>query len=125
MTEDIRKFPPSRFEKLDKKVEIQFFLEWKTKYCKGIRNKTLINLMWLDYVLHSYSLTEKKLNEIEGKAYRRHFSTYLQDPQRIKDIEDLLKCSNRTARDYRDSLSYINSVTRSTRIKFIDIEKKE
>lgn len=71
----------------------------------GIRNKSILNLMWVQLKLYEqYS----KLN----KGNKR-FSTYMGNVDRIKDIEKLLNCSERTARDYLKALLYFELTNRT------------
>jgi hypothetical protein len=70
----------------------------------GIRNKSILNLMWVQLKLYEqYS----KLNKENIR-----FSTYIGNVERIKDIEKLLNCSERTARDYLKALLYFELTNR-------------
>lgn len=72
--------------------------KWKKEHCKGIRNKSLINLM----------LAESRLKNQYKKLKKDdlNYNEYIKAMDRIKDIAKILNCSERTARDYRDALIY-------------------
>lgn len=94
---------------------------WKESLGSGIRNKSLLNLMWVElklYEQYQYEI-KKELDRTwtesgkhPGKTIKTRkiaqirFFTYLKDKERLKDIQTLLNCSERTARDYWKTLLY-------------------
>jgi hypothetical protein len=67
----------------------------------GIRNKSILNLMWVQLKLYEqYS----KLNKENIR-----FSTYIGNVERIKDIEKLLNCSKNCKRLF-NSIIYFELV---------------
>lgn len=93
------------------------YLKWEKSFRKGIRNKTLINLMWLDSQLYDIYTLKKDLSPTELKEAKKNgnppfkrYSSFLKGKDTLKYVIVILKCSERTARDYRDSLIYLNSI---------------
>ncbi len=70
------------------------------KHYKGIRTKCLNKLMKIDSIL------KDDYDKLKNKT--GNYQEYIQDFDRIKDIARILKCSERTARDYRDTLIYFS-----------------
>ena len=74
--------------------------EIKQEHYKGIRTKCLNKLMKIDSILK---------NDYDNvKTKNKSYHEYVQEFNRINDIEIILKCSERTARDYRDTLIYFS-----------------
>ena len=76
---------------------------WRNSLGKGVRNKSLLNLMWVQLKLY-----EQYSNEMEEDKSLKgmRFSTFLNNVAKIKDVQTLLNCSERTARDYLKTLIY-------------------
>lgn len=70
------------------------------KHYKGIRTKCLNKLMKIDSIL------KDDYDKLKNKT--GNYQEYIQDFDRINDIARILKCSERTARDYRDTLIYFS-----------------
>lgn len=88
---------------------------WKETLGSGIRNKSLLNLMWVELKLYEqyfFERNKENLKLVADQDPRKimpkqiRFSTYLKDKNRLNDIQTLLKCSERTARDYWKTLLY-------------------
>lgn len=98
---------------------------WKETLGSGIRNQSLLNLMWVELKLYEQFDNERKTldsKEIHMKYYNEsikispsqiRFSTYLRDKNRLNDIQSLLNCSKRTARDYWKTLQYSELINRT------------
>ena len=102
---------------------------WNKSLGAGIRNQSLLNLMWIQLKLYEQYNEKKrsiKSKLTPGKGIR--FSTYLTYSDRIKDIEKILNCSERTARDYAKALIYFE-LTNSSKLIIhqtrIEIEQSE
>jgi uncharacterized protein YqfA (UPF0365 family) len=84
-----------------------FHKNFKKIYTKGIRSQTLYNLILIDVALQ-FKLDNIKeemdydIKEVIG------FNEYIRQKERLKDIENILGCSERTARDYRDALAHFH-----------------
>ena len=84
-----------------------FHKNFKKIYTKGIRSQTLYNLILIDVALQFKLDNIKK--EIEyGIEENIGFNEYIRQKERLKDIENILGCSERTARDYRDALAHFH-----------------
>jgi len=88
---------------------------WKETLGSGIRNKSLLNLMWVELKLYEqyfFERNKENLKLVADQDPRKimpkqiRFSTYLRDKNRLNDIQTLLNCSERTARDYWKTLLY-------------------
>lgn len=85
---------------------------WKESLGSGIRNKSLLNLMWVELKLYEqYDNERKTIHDPRETSIR--FFTYLRDKERLEDIQSLLNCSERTARDYWKTLLYSELINRT------------
>lgn len=94
---------------------------WKETLGSGIRNKSLLNLMWVELKLYEqyfFERNKENLKLVADQDPRKimpkqiRFSTYLRDKNRLNDIQTLLNCSERTARDYLKALLYFELTNR-------------
>jgi hypothetical protein len=97
-------------------VENTEYLIFKETLGSGIRNQSLLNFLWVELKLYEQFANERKSTdskELYMKYYNEtikihpskiRFSTYLRDKNRLNDIQSLLNCSERTARDYWKTL---------------------
>jgi hypothetical protein len=82
-----------------------FHKKFKKIYTKGIRSHTLYNLILIDVALQ-FQLDSIKEETEYGVSEEISFKEYIKHKERLKDIENILRCSERTARDYRDALAH-------------------
>jgi len=82
-----------------------FHKQFKKIYTKGIRSHTLYNLILIDVALQ-FQLDNIRKEKVYDVSEDISFNEYIQHKERIKDIENILRCSVRTARDYRDALTH-------------------
>jgi hypothetical protein len=88
--------------------ELESFHEnFKKIYTKGIRSHTLYNLILIDVALQ-FQLDNIKEEIKDGIGGEISFNEYIRPKERLKDIENILGCSERTARDYRDALAHFH-----------------
>ena len=99
----------------ENRLENTEYLIFKETLGSGIRNKSLLNLMWVELKLYEqyfFERNKENLKLVADQDPRKimpkqiRFSTYLRDKNRLNDIQTLLKCSERTARDYWKTLLY-------------------
>jgi hypothetical protein len=84
-----------------------FHQKFKEIYTKGIRSHNLYNLILIDVALQ-FQLDNIKEESENGIEKDIDFKDYIRDKERLKDIENILRCSERTARDYRDALAHFH-----------------
>ncbi len=84
---------------------------WKENLKSGIRNQSLLNLMWVELKLYEQYDNERKTMHTHKTKIR--FLTFLKDKERLKDIQSILNCSERTARDYLNAVFYLNLMNKS------------
>ena len=88
----------------DEELE-NFHKNFKKIYTRGIRSHTLYNLILIDVALQFQLDNIKEESEYDiGEDIS--FKEYIKHKERIKDIKNILRCSDRTARDYRDALAH-------------------
>jgi hypothetical protein len=88
----------------DEELE-SFHKNFKKVYTKGIRSRTLYNLILIDVALQ-FKLDNIKEDIEYGFNEDVGFNEYIRRNERLKDIVNILGCSERTARDYRDALAH-------------------
>jgi hypothetical protein len=84
-----------------------FHKKFKKIYTKGIRSHTLYNLILIDVALQ-FQLDNIREETEYGVGENISFNKYIKNKERLKDIENILRCSERTARDYRDALAHFH-----------------
>lgn len=102
------------------------YSQWHDYVAKGVRNKSLTKLMWLDIKLFEMHREYRENIPKELKEERLvGYSTFLRDKNRLKDIERILDCSERTARDYMEAVFYFSlyGVSKYSIIKRIEMRE--
>lgn len=90
----------------DEELE-NFHKNFKKIYTKGIRSRTLYNLILIDVALQ-FQLDSIREGTEYGSEENLGFNEYIRRNERINDIVNILGCSERTARDYRDALAHFH-----------------
>jgi len=86
---------------------VNFHENFKKVYTRGIRSRTLYNLILIDVALQ-FKLDNIKEDIEYGSKEDVNFNEYIRRKERINDIVNILGCSERTARDYRDALAHFH-----------------